>query len=113
MVLAHPFLALRTNIGRFKKQIEDMVNGSIYVALSSEAKTKMGLSPSFVVYDELGQATSRSLYDALDSALGARKEPLLMVISTQAADDFAPMSQLIDYGKRRQRRRSSPTKVFI
>ena len=25
-------------------------------------------------------------------------EPLLLVISTQAADDFAPMSQLIDYG---------------
>ena len=34
----------------------------------------------------------------MDSALGARKEPLLFVISTQAADDHAPMSQLVDYG---------------
>ena len=32
------------------------------------------------------------------SALGARENPLMLVISTQAADDFAPMSQLIDYG---------------
>jgi phage terminase large subunit-like protein len=60
----------------------------------------MGLSPSFVVYDELGQASSRELYDALDSAMGARKEPLLLVISTQAADNYAPLSHLIDYGKK-------------
>ena len=37
-------------------------------------------------------------YDAMDSALGARENPLMLIISTQAADDFAPMSQLVDYG---------------
>jgi hypothetical protein len=47
----------------------------------------MGLSPSFVVYDELGQSDNRELYDAMDSAMGGRKEPLLLVISTQAATD--------------------------
>ena len=98
MINSHPYLSWRTNIQRFQKQIEDLENGSVYAALSSEAKTKMGLNPSFVVWDELGQATSRDLYDAMDSAMGARKDPLLMVISTQAADDLAPMSQLIDYG---------------
>jgi len=40
----------------------------------------------------------RALFDAMDSALGARENPLMLVISTQAADDFAPMSQLIDHG---------------
>jgi phage terminase large subunit-like protein len=98
LILAHPHLKLRLNIIRFRKEIEDLETGSIYAALSSEAKTKFGLSPSFVVYDELGQASDRHLYDAMDSAMGARKEPLLLVISTQAADDNAPMSQLIDYG---------------
>jgi hypothetical protein len=34
----------------------------------------------------------------MDSAMGGRKEPLLLVISTQAATDLATMSQLIDYG---------------
>jgi len=100
LIVNHPWLSLRTNIQRFKKEIEDLVNGSVYAALSAEAKTKMGLSPSFVVYDELGQASGRALYDAMDSALGARKEPLLLVISTQAAEDNAPMSQLIDYGEK-------------
>ena len=96
----HPWLSARTNIIRFRKEIQDLGNGSTYAALTSEAKTKMGLNPTFVVYDELGQATGRTLYDAMDSAMGARKEPLLLVISTQAADDFAPMSQLIDYGEK-------------
>lgn len=102
LIVRLPWLSARCNIIRHSKQIEDMVNGSVYVALSSEAKTKMGLSPSFVIYDELGSAPNRELYDAMDSALGARKEPLLLVISTQAADDLAPMSTLIDYGLRVQ-----------
>src|SRR5262249_44241376 len=38
------------------------------------------------------------LYRAMDSAMGARREPLLLTISTQAADDAAPLSRLIDYG---------------
>jgi phage terminase large subunit-like protein len=98
MIRLQPWLLARTNITQNVKQIVDLVSGSIYVALSREAKTKMGLSPSFVVYDELGQAPDDELYRAMDSAMGARAEPLLMVISTQAADDFAPMSRLIDYG---------------
>lgn len=98
MIQSHRWLLARCNVIRFKKDIEDLVNGSTYSTLTKEAKTKMGLSPSFVVYDELGQADSRELYDAMDSAQGGRKEPLMVVISTQAANDGAPLSQLIDYG---------------
>jgi phage terminase large subunit-like protein len=94
----HPWLAARTNIIRFRKEIEDFETGSIYQALSREARTKMGFNPSMVIYDELGSTDSRDLFDAMDSALGARREPLLLIISTQAPDDFAPLSQLIDYG---------------
>jgi phage terminase large subunit-like protein len=100
LISGHEWLSARCNIIRFRKEIEDVENGSIYQALSREAKTKMGFNPSMVVYDELGQASDRDLFDAMDSALGARKDPLLLVISTQAADDFAPLSQLIDYGVR-------------
>jgi phage terminase large subunit-like protein len=98
MIVNHPWLAMRTRVLRGRKQIDDLISESTYQALSREANTKMGLNPSFVCYDELGSAKGRDLYDAMDSALGGRKEPLLLVISTQAADDFAPMSQLIDYG---------------
>jgi phage terminase large subunit-like protein len=100
MIEREPVLACRTITSRPMKTIEDAETGSIYVALSREAKTKMGLSPSFVVYDELGQTEDRDLYDAMDSAMGARRNPLMLVISTQAASDLAPLSRLIDYGLR-------------
>lgn len=95
-----PWLAARLSVRRHSKEIEDMETGSIYCALSADVAGKHGLSPSFVVYDELGQATNRDLFDALDTAMGARAEPLMLVISTQAASDLAPMSELIDYGQR-------------
>jgi phage terminase large subunit-like protein len=99
-IVRHPILAERVNISTFNKTMRDLISGSTFTALTREAKTKMGFSPSFVVYDELGQAADRDLYDAMDSAQGARANPLMLVISTQAADDLAPMSVLIDYGKR-------------
>ena len=46
----------------------------------------------------LGTAPKRDLYEALDTAMGARDNPLLCVISTQAASDHAVLSELIDYG---------------
>lgn len=95
-----PFLDERLSLRRHAKEIENMVDGSVYAALSADVPGKHGLSPSFVVYDELGQAPKRDLFDALDTAMGARADPLMLVISTQAADDIAPMSELIDYGGR-------------
>lgn len=97
----HAEIAERLNIRRFNKDIEVLEGdgkGSIFAALSADAATKLGLSPSFVVYDELGAAPKRDLYDAMDTAMGARANPLMVVISTQAADDHAPLSELIDYG---------------
>jgi phage terminase large subunit-like protein len=99
-----PWLDDRVSIKRFTKELED-VGGteSIYAALSRESGTKMGMAPSAVIYDELGQTEGRDLLDALDTAMGKRAEPLMIVISTQAARDEAPLSTLIDYGLRIQR----------
>ncbi len=102
-----PWLAARVSIRRHSKELEDLEigggTGTVYAALSADVGTKHGLSPSFVVYDEYGQATSPDLFNVLDSAMGARAEPLMLVISTQAARDEAPLSQLIDYGLRVER----------
>lgn len=101
-----PWLEARVSIRRHSKELEDIGEGgtgTVYAALSADVATKHGLSPSCVIYDELGQATSRDLLDALDTAMGARAEPLMLVISTQAARDDAPMSELVDYGLRVQR----------
>lgn len=73
-------------------------NGSVYRALSAEAGTKYGLNPTVVIYDELAQAKNRDLFDALDTSMAAREEPLMIIISTQSNDPQHILSQLIDDG---------------
>ena len=98
-----PWLNARINIVRFRKEHEDMEKGSTFAVLAADVAPVHGLSPSFFCYDELAQVPSRALYDALGTALGGRAQPLMVVISTQAATDTAPMSELIDYGLRIER----------
>lgn len=82
------------------KAISSAVNNSRYKALSAEARSKHGSNPTFVLYDELAQAhTDRELFDVLATSMGAQMEPLMLITSTQASDDLAVLSQMIDYGR--------------
>lgn len=80
------------------KRIVCRGNGSFYRALSRDSKTKHGLNPTFAIYDELAQSLDRELYDTLNTAFGARTEPLFAVISTQSRDPQHILSELIDRG---------------
>lgn len=75
--------------------------GTKYKALSADATTAYGLSPRFIVHDELGQVKGprSQLYDALETAVGAHDQPLSIVISTQAPTDADLLSVLIDDAK--------------
>jgi phage terminase large subunit-like protein len=72
--------------------------GTLYRALSAEASTAYGLSPVFIVHDELGQVKGprSELYEALETATGAQENPLSVIISTQAPTDADLLSVLID-----------------
>jgi len=72
--------------------------GTRYRALSADASTAYGLSPVFIVHDELGQVRGpkSQLYEALETATGAQEEPLSIIISTQAPTDADLLSQLLD-----------------
>ncbi len=89
----------------FRDVIEDRVTGSVYRALSSEAYTKEGLSPTLVIYDELHAAPDRGLFDVMSLAMGARTEPILIAITT-AGTTFDRLGGdstcygLYQYGKR-------------
>jgi phage terminase large subunit-like protein len=72
--------------------------GSVYEALSADARRGHGLAPSWWAYDELAQTRDRRLLDALTTGMGKRKRALGIVLSTQAEDDEHPLSQLIDDG---------------
>lgn len=66
----------------YKDVLEVPSTGSIYKALSSEAYTKEGLNPTLAIYDELHAAPNEELYDVISDAFGARKDPLLIAITT-------------------------------
>ena len=98
MIEMDEYLSDITTIRATSKEIEAKDNGSIFKALSSEARSKHGISPAVLIFDELAQfGASREFYDTLIQGRGAHKEPLLWIISTQAADDLAVLSQEIDY----------------
>lgn len=102
IIMEVPEFAARCNIQRFHKTIEVLSGdgkGSLYSALSADAKKAHGLNVSFAIYDELAQAPNRGLYDNLTTGTGGRAEPLVIVISTQSADPLHVMSELVDYGR--------------
>jgi phage terminase large subunit-like protein len=80
------------------KQLACPELGTLYRALSADASTAYGLSPAFVVHDELGQVRGprSELYEALETASAAQESPLSIVISTQAPTDADLLSKIID-----------------
>ena len=98
MVRLNPALARLVTIQETAKNLICVELGTRYRALSADASTAYGLSPSFIVHDELGQVRGpRSpLYEALETATGAQENPLSIIISTQPPTDADLLSVLID-----------------
>jgi phage terminase large subunit-like protein len=96
---AVPEFAARVNIQRYGKIIEVMQGdgvGSTFESLSADDKRAHGLSPTLWIFDEFAQAPNTDLLDNLRTAMGKRAESLGVIISTQAANDQHPLSQMID-----------------
>lgn len=89
----------------YRDAIYNPKTGSVYRALSAEAFTKEGLSPTFVAFDELHAQPNRELFDVMSLAMGARTEPLMVAITTAGVktDTSGKDSlcfSLYEYGKR-------------
>lgn len=83
-----------------KKMIGIAMNTE-YQATSADAKTAHGKSPILAILDEVGQirGPQSDFVDAITTAQGAYNNPLLIYISTQAANDSDLLSILIDDAK--------------
>jgi phage terminase large subunit-like protein len=88
MVAASP--ELQRSVARFKLNLSVDRTGSKFEPLSSDERTLDGLNPHGVLIDELHRHRTRALLDVLDTAMGARRQPLLWIITT--AGDDAPES---------------------
>lgn len=98
MVRMSPEMSNAVVVRDSTKQLYFPELGTTYRALSADASTAYGLSPAFVVHDELGQVRGprSELYEALETASAAQEEPLSIIISTQAPTDADLLSLLID-----------------
>jgi phage terminase large subunit-like protein len=66
----------------YRDAIEFPATGSVYRVLSAEAYTKEGLNPHLVIFDEVHVQPNRELWDVMALASGARREPMMVGITT-------------------------------
>lgn len=85
-----------------QKRIVHATSGSFYRAISAEAYSKHGFNASMVIYDELHAAPDRRLYDVLSTSMGARSQPLLLVISTAGYDRHSILWELYAHAQKVQ-----------
>jgi phage terminase large subunit-like protein len=73
---------------------------SKFVPVSSDAKALDGLNVQVAVCDEIGSHKTSEVYDVLMTAMGKRKHPLQLSISTATGNSSGIGKQLWDYGVR-------------
>lgn len=73
---------------------------SSFRAISKIADAQLGKNPHFVVYDELLVAKSRDLFVALEGGMAARRQPMMMMLTTAGLDRSTLCWEQYDYGKK-------------
>lgn len=95
MVKSSP--ALRKRIGIVRDNLHIEGTASKYQPLGADADTADGLHPHGVIIDELHAHKNRELYDVLETATAARRQPILFIITTAGYDRQTVCWELHDY----------------
>ena len=98
MIINNPELTKRSKI--FRNSITHEAKGNFYQAISSDSKTKHGLSANCIIFDELHTQPNRDLWDTLLTSTGARREPLCIAITTAGYDRNSICWEIYDYAKK-------------
>jgi len=80
MVMSSPSLRKKINIYNYNLNITE--TASKYMPLASDSKTLDGLNVHMALVDELHAHKTRELWDVLDTATAARRQPLMIAITT-------------------------------
>lgn len=84
MVLGSPFLKARVTV--LANNLHQESTRSKFQWVASEADTLDGLNPNGVIIDELHAHKTRALWDVMQTATGARRQPLIFAITTAGFD---------------------------
>lgn len=101
MAIADPLLA-DLIIPRVRR-LEVPATHGIYRVLSADAGLQQGLSPSWVIFDEVHVQPDEDLWQAMTLGSGARRQPLVIGITTAGYDEGSLAYRLYDYGRKIER----------
>lgn len=85
MVEASPALSEHGKV--FRRSIIVKSERSTYRVISADAHTKHGFNAHGIVFDELHAQPNRELWDVLNTSVGARRQPLMIMITTAGVYD--------------------------
>ena len=91
---------LRKFIKPFRRSLVVRRTRSVYRVISAEAKTKHGPNISGIVFDELHVQPNRELWDALTAGVAARRQPLIVAITTAGYDRNSICWEQHEYARR-------------
>ena len=90
----------RWGVGVLTNSIFQERTASRFIPISSDAKALDGLNVAVAVCDEIGSHRTSEVYDALSTAMGKRRQPFLLSISTATSNNAGIGRQLWDYAAR-------------
>ena len=100
MVRSDPILRQHLRILDSSKRIVCYKTNGFYHAISAEAYSKHGFNAHAVIYDELHVARNRELWDVLQTSMGARRQPLMLAITTAGHDKNSICWEQHDYAEK-------------
>ena len=81
----------------YRRSVVVPSKGRAYKVLSADAPTKHGLNAHGIIFDELHAQPNRDLWDVLTTSTGARRQPLVVAITTAGYDRHSICWQIHDY----------------
>lgn len=100
MVDLSPVLSRRLKVYRQAKRIYDPRTASFYEIVAADAAGNFGHSPHGVIVDEVLTQKTRELWDAFESSMKAREQPLMIGATTPGDDPLGLCTQEHDYTER-------------
>ena len=98
MVERSPVLARRAMT--YRRAIVVPATASSWKVLSSDAPTKHGFNCHGIIFDELHTQPNRDLWDTLTAGVGARRQPLVVALTTAGYDRNSICWEIHDYAVR-------------
>lgn len=88
--------ALKKRISVKENSLTYTAENSFFIPLGADADSMDGLNVHGAIVDELHQHKKRDTFDALDTATGAREQPLIAVITTAGSDPTTICGEMND-----------------